>query len=107
MALLATQQAITAGLTPSYSAVSASDTCVPGDNVVIHVKNGGGSPDTVTLVTPFTLDTLTLADRTVSVPAGAERFIAVPASLYQDPITGFATIQHSFTTSVTCAVIGV
>lgn len=108
MALLATQQAVTSGLTPSYGAVSASDTAVPGDNVMIHVKNAGGSPDTVTLVNPTTIDGVALANggKQVSVPAGAERMISLP-STYLNPSTGVATITHSFTTSVTCAVIGV
>lgn len=108
MALLATQQAVTSGLTPSYSAVSASDTAVPGDNVMIHVKNGGGSPDTVTLVNATTVDGVALANggKQVSVPAGAERMISLPA-IYQNASTGLVTVTHSFITSVTCAVIGV
>lgn len=108
MALFATQQAVTSGLTPSYSAVSASDTAVPGDNVMVHVKNGGGSPDTVTLVNPTTVDGVALVNggKQVTVPAGAERMISLPAT-YQNPSTGLVTIQHSFTTSVTAAVIGV
>lgn len=108
MALLATQQAVTSGLTPSYGAVAASDTAVPGDNVMIHVKNGGGSPDTVTLQNPTTVDGVALANggKQISVPAGAERMIALPA-IYQNPSTGLVTIAHSFTTSVTCAVIAI
>lgn len=108
MALLTTQQAVQAGLTPTYGAVSASDTAVPGDNVVLIVRNAGGSADTVTIVTPGTVSGLAIADQTVTVPATTgERIIPLPASLYQDPTTGLCTIQHSFTTSVTCAVIGV
>lgn len=107
MALLSTQVAVQAGLTPSYGAVSASDTAVPGDQVVLHVKNGGGSPDTVTLVTPGTVSGLAIADQTVSVAAGAEKFIPLISELYRDPTTGLCTIQHSFTTSVTCAVVSV
>ena len=108
MALLATQTAVQAGLTPSYSAVSSSDTAVPGDNVVLIVRNAGGSADTVTIVTPSTFSGLAIADQTVTVPATTgERIIPLPASLYADPTTGLATIQHSFTTSVTCIVLGV
>lgn len=107
MALLATQTAVQGGLTPAYTAVSASDTAVPGDNVVLHVKNAGASPDTVTLVTPGVVSGLSIADQTVTVPAGGERFIPLIAALYQDPSTGLATIQHSFLTSVTAAVLGV
>lgn len=107
MALLTTQSVVQAGLAASYSAAAASDTAVPGDNVVLHVKNGGGSPDTVTLVTPGTVSGLAIADQTVSVAAGAEKFIPLLPDLYRDPSTGLVTIQHSFTTSVTVAAISV
>lgn len=108
MALLATQQAVTSGLTPTYGAVAASDTAVPGDNVMIHVKNGGGSPDTVLLANPLMSDGVALANggKQISVPAGQERMIALP-SLYANPTTGLVTITHSFTTSVTCAVVAI
>lgn len=108
MALLTTQVATQAGTTPTYGAVSSSDTAVPGDNVILIVKNAGGSADTVTIVTPGTVRSLAIADQTVTVPATTgEKHIALPADLYADPTTGLVTIQHSFTTSVTCAVIAV
>jgi hypothetical protein len=49
MTLLATQNISRAGVTPSYSAVAASDTFVPDSQTFIHVKNAGGSPDSVTV----------------------------------------------------------
>lgn len=108
MALLTTQTAVQAGITPSYAAVASSDTAVPGDNVILHVKNAGGSADTVTIVTPGTVRGLAVADQTVTVAATTgDKMIALPADLYADPTTGLVTIQHSFTTSVTCAVIAV
>lgn len=103
MALLATQQMTDSGAAISYSAVAASDTvdCSNG-RTFLHVKNGGGSPDTVTLVTPGTVSGLAIADRTISVPAGAERLIGpLDPGLYG----AIATVQHSFITSVTAAAV--
>jgi hypothetical protein len=102
MALLAAQQIAVTGSTPSYAAVSASDTIQPdaADNLWLHVKNAGGSPDTVTVVIPGVYLGVAIADLTVSVPAGSERMIAIPAAA-MDPATGLITVTHSFTTSVT------
>lgn len=107
MALLTPQAPSLTGATPTYGAVSASDTVDinDGDHLVLIVKNGGGSPDTVGLVTPGTVSGLAIADGGGSVPAGAERWFSLPASVLVDPATGLATITHSFTTSVTCAVV--
>jgi hypothetical protein len=108
LALLATQAIVRAGLQPVYGAVSASDTFVPDKETFLHVKNGGGSPDTVAVVTPRT-DALghAVADDSVSVPATTgDRLIGpFPAEHYADPTTGLATVTHSFTTSVTAAVL--
>ncbi len=42
MAALTTQTINRAGVTPSYTAVSASDTFTGGAGVFLHVKNAGG-----------------------------------------------------------------
>ncbi len=103
MALLTAQQISVTGTTPSYAAVSASDTIAPdaADNLFLHVKNAGGSADVVTIVVPGTYLGVAIADITVSVPATTgDRMIAVPAAA-MDPATGLVTVNHSFTTSVT------
>lgn len=103
MALLTAQQIAVTGSTPSYAAVSASDTIAPdaNDNLFLHVKNAGASPDTVTVVIPGTYLGVALADLTVSVPATTgDRMIAIPAAA-MEPSTGLITVTHSFTTSVT------
>ena len=106
MATVAAQPVPTGGLGATYSAASAEDKFVPGEGVILHVKNGGGSPCTVTLVTPGTVDSLAVADRTVSVPAAGERFIAAPGDYYANRSDGgLATVQFSPTTSVTFAVL--
>jgi len=107
MALLTAQQIAVAGSQPTYAAVSASDTIQPdgNDNMFLHVKNAGGSPDTVTIVIPGTYLTVAIADITVSVPATTgDRMIAVPMAA-MDPATGLITVTHSFTTSVTQALL--
>jgi hypothetical protein len=109
MALLTPQQITKAGLAPVYSAVSASDTIAdisPG--MFLHVKNVGGSPDTVTFDDAgSTPGGNSPADPTVSVPATTgDRMVYIVPS-YVSAATGLITITHSFTTSVTCALLRV
>lgn len=110
MALLTTQQITRAGVAPSYGAVAASDTCECGKDIFLHVKNAGGSPDTVTLTIPagrIWYPNVTTASPTVSVPATTgDRMIGpILPELFADPTTSLATITHSFTTTVTVAVL--
>lgn len=111
MALLATQDIDLDGLQPAYAAAAASDTFVPDADTFIHVKNAGGSSDTVGIATPGTLPggggILAIGDAGGSVPAttGDRMFGPFPYELFADPATGLATITHSFTTSVTVAVL--
>lgn len=105
MATLATQSITTAGITPTFAAAAGGgDKCLPSTGTYLHVKNGGGSPVTVTLVTPATVDTLAVGDRAVVVAAGAEAKIAVPDTLYRNPTDGLADITYSGVTSVTVGV---
>lgn len=109
MATLTTQNITTAGITPSYAAATGGgDAMVPGSSNFLHVKNGGGSSITVTVVTPATVDaSLAVADRAVTVAAGAESMIKVTPELYRDPATGLAAITYSGVTTVTVAAISV
>lgn len=106
MAALSKQTISPNGSTPTFVAVAASDTFPPGNNVFVYVKNAGASPDTVTIVTPGNVKGQAISDYSFSVPAGAER-VAGPfsGSDVADATTGLATITHSFTTSVTIAVL--
>lgn len=106
MALLTTQNISRSGITPSYAAVAASDTFVPDAQTFGHIKNGGGSPDTVTIsVLQGDPPGLTISDVTVSVTNGQERMIGpFPAQFFADPSTGLATWANSFTTSVTIGI---
>src|SRR5215831_4211585 len=103
MAALSTQSISRAGVTPSYAAVSASDTFTPGVNTFIHVKNAGASPDTVAIqVLQGDPPGLTIADVSVSVTNAQERMIGpLPGNFFADPTLGTGVVTHSFTTSVT------
>lgn len=108
MALLTSQNVPVTGLQATYSAVSASDTVTPETNqLVYHVKNAGGSPDTVTVVVPGTdAFAQNKPDVAVTVTNGTEKFIYLPLqNQLADPTTGVITITHSFTTSVTAALL--
>lgn len=106
MALLTTQNISRTGVTPSYGAVAATDTFTPGSQVFIHVKNGGGSPDTCVIqVLSGDPPGLTVSDTSVSVTNAQERMIGpFPSQFFADPTTGLATVTHSFTTTVTVGV---
>lgn len=106
MTLLATQNISRTGVTPAYTAVTGSDTFVPGSGVFIHVKNGGGSPDVcVCVVASGDPPGLTVADNSVSVTNAQERMIGpFPSQFFADPTTGLCTVTHSFTTTVTSGV---
>lgn len=107
MALLTTQNVTRSAITPTYAAVAASDTFVPGNTTFLHVKNAGASPDTVTVqVLQGDPPGLVIADTSVSVTNAQERMIGpFPPQYFADPTTGLATVTHGFTTSVTVAVI--
>ena len=104
MALLTVQQ-IGSPSTPTYTAVAASDTVVAdAAGLILHVKNAGGSIDTVTLTDPgLTPSGSAATNPTFTVPATTgDRMYRLPGSLQNS--SGIITIGHSFTTSVTCAV---
>ena len=104
MALLTVQQ-IGTPTTPTYSAVAASDT-VQADpaGLILHVKNAGGSSDTVTVTdASLTPAGSTSVNPTFAVPATTgDRMYKLSPLLANS--SGIITIAHSFTTSVTCAV---
>jgi hypothetical protein len=108
MALLSTQQVTITGTTPSYGAVAASDTLVPDSRGFLIVKNAGGSSDNAVVVVPGSTYGQANPDVTVAVPATTgERWIGPMTPELADPTTGWITVTHSFTTSVTCAYVRV
>src|SRR5213595_315923 len=92
-----------AATAPTYAAPTTSDTAAVG--TVLIVKNGSGSPITVTLASPKTLDTGdAYPSHVVTVGAGGEAWIPV-LKVYGDPTTQLATVTYSSITSVTAAVV--
>lgn len=105
MADRASQIVTSIGVAPTAYAASAGGDTVPPDTIV-RVINGGASAITVTVVTPGVVDTdLAIADRTVSVPAGAARLLRPTRVPYANPATGKVDLTWSDTTSVTFEVI--
>jgi hypothetical protein len=105
MASLAAQRVALAGTAPTYAAASAGgDTAPVGGGLSLHVSNGSGSPITVTVVTPGTIDGLAIGDAALSVPAGGHGFIPL-TNVYRDPVTGRASITYSAVTTVNVAVL--
>jgi hypothetical protein len=110
MAALTAVSITTAGNTPAPVAVASADTIAAsqfGSNgCVMRVINAGGSPDNVTVTDPnlSALGNSVTAPTAVSVPATTGiRMIFIPLAAI-NPATQLATVNHSFTTTVTCEV---
>jgi len=104
MATLATQTITRAGVAAAYTAAAGGgDKLTPDQYTFLHVKNGGGSSITVTIVTPRdALPNVAVADVAVSVPNGGERMIGpFPAEHFAGLTDGLADITYSGVTSVT------
>ncbi len=103
MATLGYAQAAIAGTNPSLAAASAGgDKIAPNDRGALMVRNGGGSSVTVTLAWPGNSKYGPAnPDPTVTVPAGADRFIGPLGSDLADPLDGLVAITYSGVTSVT------
>jgi hypothetical protein len=83
----------------------AGDTFVGGQGIMLYCNNGGGSPITVTITTPETVEgILTVQDRVITVTNATFKMIPLP-SRYNDPATGLGTVIFSSNTTVTAAVI--
>lgn len=106
MALLTTQTISRTKIVPTYAAVAASDTFVPGSGVFLHIKNAGGSSDTVVVaVAAGDPPGLTISDVSNAHANATEGMTGpFPANFFADPTTGLATVTHSFTTTVTVGV---
>jgi hypothetical protein len=100
MAVMAVQQ-IGFGTLMAPVAVSASDTCTADPaGLILEVINGGGSPDTVTVVDPGTTPAGSAATSpSQAVAAGTRREFRLGPQFANS--TGIITVTHSFTTSVT------
>lgn len=107
MALFSTQSLTMNGVAATYSAVSASDTFSNTGEEVVHIKNGGGSATTVTITSAQQCNQGFSHDLTVTINAGADKFIGpFPTNRFNNS-SGLCTFACSPTTSVTAAVVRV
>lgn len=112
MALITAQVITDLGLTPAYTAVSASDTFVipqSEDRHFLHVKNSGGVSLDVTITAVKTsvkvagAGTLPISDKVITIPAGQELVIGpFPEAFIAS--TGIVTVDYSVTASVLAGV---
>lgn len=105
MALLTVEDTDLDGLVATYNAVSASDTFTNSGRVIIHVKNADGSPNTVAIVTPKTVDGLAVADAGGVVAAGTEAFFGPFNAATFNAADQLVTVTHTNTTSMTMALL--
>lgn len=105
MATLASQKITRSGIAPALAAASVGgDRFTPDGATFLHVKNGGGSSITVTVVATEKLNgDLALANVTKPVAAGAEALLGpFPKQVFQAADgSGLADITYSGVTSVT------
>lgn len=113
MAALTTQLLVDAGTAPTFGAAGASDTAEVGNgrNTFYVVKNGGGSPITVTIAVPGnTSYGQATPDPQITVPATTgEKWIPLRREYANAQVAGVGrcTITTSAQTSVTVAVVQV
>lgn len=105
MAALTSTALVRTGVTASGAAVAASDTIAEAQfgttGAILRVINGGASSDTVTIADPGTTPLGNSASAgTVAVANGTTKMILIPRAAI-DPATGYATVTHSYTTTVT------
>lgn len=108
MAALTVQDVTAAGITPVYVAASATGDSFPNNGrVMLHVKNGGASPITVTIVSAKTCNFGFQHDITVTVNASSEKMIGpFPPERFNND-QGMVQVNYSAVTSVTVAALEV
>lgn len=91
---------------PTFAAAAAGDTARCGPGYKLIVRNGAGSPITVTIAVPGTLvQDIANPDKTYTVAATTgEEWIPL-YDFYADDTDGMAHISYSSTTTVTRAVV--
>jgi hypothetical protein len=104
--LLNAQQITLAGTTPSYTTVTASDTCVPDDRQFLHDKNTNAGADSLVVVVPGTYLGQAIPDVPVT-DAGTtgDKMIGPLTAALADPTTGLITITHTVTTTNSSALM--
>jgi hypothetical protein len=86
------------------NAVGGGDTYAPG--LRLHVRNGGVGSITVTLTAYGACSQGFLHNKTITVPAGEDRFINPPnVDRFQSPTDGLIHVGYSGVTTVTVGAI--
>lgn len=101
------------GAVPNLVAVSSSDTFPNPGHTILHVKNAGGSPITVTIVDQqATAEAAALPGASalngnvvVTVTNGTEKYIGPFRTTRFNDATGAVTVNYSGITTVTAEVI--
>lgn len=115
MTQLSVQTTVIAGAVPTFTAANVDGHGIINThgNVVLYVKNGGGSPITVTVQTPVTVEGLALPDLTVTVTNATEKIIGpfkkavFNQNLSVPAIDDAIAVTFSAITSVTVAALKV
>lgn len=108
MAALATQKVTRNGAAVTYTAAAGGgDTCKPGANTVLHVKNGGGASITVTVTSTGSVYGHPIVLTPVAIGAGLERLIGPLRPEVVGNAAGDVAIAYTAVTTVTVAVIDV
>ena len=96
------------GLEPTYAACGAGgDEFVNEAGYFIHIKNGAGAPQTVTIATPVTTDGLAVADVAIAIPAGEERMIGPFATATFNDGDDKVQLTYSAVVTLTIAILNV
>lgn len=105
---LSVQEISRTGLDPAYEAANGDGEKVVNDGkTFVHVINGGGSPITVTVQHPGTVDGLAVADLTVTVTNAEDQMIGPFPGRFNQVGTDVGQIYVDFSgvTTVTVAAI--
>ncbi len=93
------------GLSPVFSAsVADGEKFLNSGDQFLHVKNGGGSPITVTIQTPAQIESIDIAEVEVTIPASEERIIGNFSPSIFNQSDGMVYVDYSAVTSVTSAL---
>ena len=99
---ITSQDIVRAGLQASYTAAIADGhKFLNGGREMIHIVNGNASTIVLTILTPMTVDTLDVAERTISIPTGEERFVGP----FQSNADRMVYIDYDIQPTVTVAIL--
>lgn len=106
--LITAQPVGSAGLDPVYEAANVDGNSFRlSSGTALHVKNGSAGVVNVTIPTPMTVDGLAVAERSIAVPAGDDRMVALGSTKAYVQPGGVAHVNYDVVASVTVAVLTV